>query len=61
MEEFEVIFYETADGKCPVTDFINSLPQKMKEKVFKSIDILRAKGKIGKVAPRGLFKTRGGK
>ena len=44
MEEFEIIFYETADGKCPVTDFIDSLPRKMKEKVFKTIDILRAKG-----------------
>lgn len=44
MEEFEIIFYETADGKCPVTDFIDSLPKKMREKIFKSIDILKIKG-----------------
>jgi len=44
MEEFEIIFYETADGKCPVVDFINSLPIKMREKVFKTIDILKVKG-----------------
>ena len=44
MEEFEIIFYETADGKCPVTDFINNLPSKMREKVFKTIDILKVKG-----------------
>ena len=44
MEEFEIIFYETADGKCPVTDFINNLPSKMREKVFKIIDILKLKG-----------------
>ena len=44
MEEFEIIFYEAADGKCPVIDFMNSLPKKMREKIFKSIDILRIKG-----------------
>lgn len=44
MEEFEIIFYETADGKSPVTDFINNLPSKMREKVFKTIDILKVKG-----------------
>lgn len=44
MEEFEIIFYETADGKCPVADFMNSLPKKMREKIFKSIDLLRIKG-----------------
>jgi len=44
MEEFKIIFYETADGECPVIDFINNLPKKMREKIFKSIDILRIKG-----------------
>ena len=44
MDEFEIIFYETADGKCPVTDFIDSLPKKMRQKIFSSIDILRIKG-----------------
>ena len=44
MEEFEIIFYETPDGKCPVEDFINGLSKKMREKIFKSIDLLRIKG-----------------
>ena len=44
MEEFEIIFYETADGKSPIVDFINTLPNKMREKVFKTIDILKIKG-----------------
>ena len=44
MEEFEVIFYETVDGKCPVTDFINGLSLKMREKIFNTIEILRVKG-----------------
>ena len=63
MEEFQIIFYETADGKCPVTDFINSLPQKMKEKVFKTIDILRATGNFlrepySKSLEDGIFELR---
>lgn len=44
MTEFEIIFYETVDGKCPVTDFINNLPLKMREKVFKTIELLKVKG-----------------
>ena len=44
MGEFEIIFYETTDGKSPVTDIIDSLPQKMKEKIFKSLDLLKVKG-----------------
>ena len=44
MDEFEIIFYETADGKSPVTDFLDNLPQKMREKVFKTIDLLKIKG-----------------
>ena len=44
MEEFEIIFYETTDGKCPVTDFIDGLPKKMREKIFKSLDLLKIKG-----------------
>ena len=63
MEEFEIIFYETADGKCPVTDFIDSLPSKMREKIFKSIDILKIKGNslrepYSKLLEDGIFELR---
>ena len=44
MEEFEIIFYETVDGKIPVIDFIDTLPKKVREKIFKTIDILKVKG-----------------
>ena len=44
MEEIEIIFYETADGNCPVIDFIDGLSKKMREKIFKSLDILKIKG-----------------
>ncbi len=41
---FTVEFYETADGKCPVQDFIDSLEPKMGAKVFSMLEILEEKG-----------------
>ena len=63
MDEFEIIFYETVDGKCPVTDFMDSLPKKMREKIFKAMDILRLKGNnlrepYGKSLEDGIFELR---
>lgn len=63
MNRFEVIFYETVDGKCPVTDFIDSLPGKMREKIFKSIEILSVKGNslrepFSKPLEDGIFELR---
>ncbi len=42
----EVIFYETASGKCPVEDFLNSLTPKQAQKVtwtlnlFENLDVI---------------------
>ena len=63
MDEFEIIFYETADGKCPITDFLDNLPQKMREKVFKTIDLLKIKGNFlrepySKSLEDGIFELR---
>ena len=40
----EIIYYETADGKKPASDFIDSLPIKSRQKVLRSIELLRALG-----------------
>lgn len=63
MEEFEIIFYETADGKCPVTDFINSLSSKMlkgnslREPYSKSLEdgIFELRCKVGTDITRSLY------
>ena len=41
---FNVIFYETEDGKTPVEDFLNLLDIKMRAKVIRLLEILEQKG-----------------
>lgn len=40
----EIEFYETEDGKCPVQDFLDSQEDKMKAKLFRTIDLLANNG-----------------
>ena len=44
MNEYEVSFYETADGRRPAEEFIASLDKKMIAKTLKDIDLLKAVG-----------------
>ena len=37
---YEIIFYDTADGKCPVQDFLDSLDSKFLAKTLRTIDLL---------------------
>ncbi len=39
-------FYETVDGKCPVSEFLDSLEPKMKAKMLRTIDLLEQNGPI---------------
>ena len=41
---WEIIYYETVNGKCPVYEFINSLPVKMRAKVAKELELLEEFG-----------------
>ena len=40
MANYEVIFYEKADGTEPAKEFLLSLDPKMRAKMFKTIDLL---------------------
>jgi phage-related protein len=42
--EFEIIFYDKADGSKPAIDFVLELPPKMRTKVYRAIDMLEANG-----------------
>lgn len=42
--EITIVFYSKADGTEPVVDFLNSLDNKMKAKVFRTIDMLASYG-----------------
>ncbi|MBQ9208709.1 MAG: type II toxin-antitoxin system RelE/ParE family toxin [Oscillospiraceae bacterium] len=44
MQEFEIVFYKTENGKNPVEDFLNELNDKMRAKMLLSIRIVREKG-----------------
>lgn len=41
---FQVVFYETEDGKKPVSDFLDSLDGKMAAKMIVLMEILEEKG-----------------
>jgi len=42
--KWEVVYYEDRRGRCPVEDFIESLPEKAQVKVFAYIELLEEKG-----------------
>ena len=44
MGEYEVLFYETAEGCCPARDFLETLPLKVRAKVSKWLDLLKREG-----------------
>lgn len=44
MDEFEIIFYEKADGTEPAKEFILSLDIKMRAKMLRTIELLMKNG-----------------
>ena len=44
MAEYDVLFYETDEGRCPAQDFLDGLPVKVRAKVAKWLDLLRREG-----------------
>ena len=44
MQEFEIIFYEKADGSEPVKEFLLSVDIKMRAKLLKIMELLAANG-----------------
>ena len=38
MAEYDVLFYETAEGRCPTQDFLEELPLKVRAKITKWVE-----------------------
>lgn len=60
---YEVLFYETVDGKCPVREFLDSLEPKMLAKTLRTIDLLETNGPLlrepfSKHIKNGIFELR---
>ena len=58
MANFEVSFYDKADGTCPVEEFISKQPLKMQARIYRSIELLEIKGNALR-APYSKFLTDG--
>lgn len=41
---YQIIFYDTAEGKSPVSQFLDSLPPKLLAKTLRTIDLLEKYG-----------------
>lgn len=44
MQSFKINFYKTAEGKCPVKDFLDSLDEKMRAKLLQELRLLEMYG-----------------
>ena len=44
MNEFNVTFYETSEGKCPVKEFIGNQEVKMRAKIYRNLLLLEELG-----------------
>ena len=63
MKRYEVIFYETPDGKQPAKEFLLSLPPKMRAKMLRTIEIVGENGPdlrepYSKCLEEGIFELR---
>lgn len=60
---YDIIFYDTKDGKCPVQEFLDGLEPKLLAKTFRTIDLLEMNGPIlrepySKYLEDGIFELR---
>lgn len=48
MSGWELVYYETASGTCPVRDYLDALPAAQAERVVRKLDLLERFGtKLG--------------
>ena len=60
---YEIILYDTKDGKCPVQEFMDSLEPKLLAKTLRTIDLLKVNGPLlrepySKAVDDGIFELR---
>lgn len=60
---FDVVFYELSDGKEPMAEFLDSLPTKLRAKMYREIDLLMEFGPLlrlphSRYLKNGIFEIR---
>ena len=63
MNDFEIVFYQRANGECPVGDFLDSLNKVMRFKMMNKLDMLELygnhpRGDYSKFVDEGIFELR---
>lgn len=64
MQDFDIIFYQTADGACPVANYLKSIQdKKLYAKILRDINLLKVSGNLlhepySKSLSHGLFELR---
>jgi len=63
INDFEIVFYRSDSGECPVLDFISGLDKKLKAKVFRDLQLLEHNGNnlgmpFSKYLEDGIFELR---
>lgn len=53
----KILFYKTADGKCPVTEFIDSQPTKVSVKIAWVLKLIQETEKVPKIYFKKLTDT----
>ena len=43
---YEIVFYDTEDGKCPIQEFLDSLEPRLLAKTLRTIDLLEVNGTL---------------
>jgi phage-related protein len=60
---YEIVFYDSEDGKCPIQEFLDSLEPKLLAKTLRTIDLLENNGPqlrepYSKMLEDGIFELR---
>ena len=60
---YEIIFYDTEDGRCPVAELLDSLEPKLLAKTLRTINLLKMNGLLlrepySKYLEDGIFEIR---
>jgi phage-related protein len=60
---YEIVFYDSEDGKCPIQEFLDSLEPKLLAKTIRTIDLLENNGPqlrepYSKMLEDGIFELR---
>ena len=55
--KFDIVFYETEDGRFPAAEFIKSQDSKMRAKIYRTLELLEDNGTALRMPIRNTWMT----